>query len=61
MLKLLLIPLFFICRIRSELNSIVGKDGGKLSVNDFVVKAAALSCLRVPEANSSWLGDKIRQ
>lgn len=33
----------------------------KLSVNDFIVKAAALALQEVPEANSAWLGDTIRQ
>ncbi|XP_071451925.1 dihydrolipoyllysine-residue acetyltransferase component of pyruvate dehydrogenase complex, mitochondrial [Hetaerina americana] len=33
----------------------------KLSVNDFIIKAAALSCRKVPEANSSWLGSVIRE
>eukprot|EP01090_Pellita_catalonica_P008639 TRINITY_DN19729_c0_g1_i1.p1 TRINITY_DN19729_c0_g1~~TRINITY_DN19729_c0_g1_i1.p1 ORF type:complete len:505 (-),score=113.27 TRINITY_DN19729_c0_g1_i1:36-1550(-) len=33
----------------------------KLSVNDFIVKAAALSLKAVPEVNSSWGGDFIRQ
>lgn len=32
----------------------------KLSVNDFVVKAAALALGDVPEANSAWLGESIR-
>merc|ERR1712071_580371 len=35
--------------------------GGKLSVNDFVIKAAALSCGKVPEVNSSWQDTFIRQ
>ncbi|KAL1409749.1 hypothetical protein Q8F55_003746 [Vanrija albida] len=33
----------------------------KLSVNDFIVKAAALALGDVPEANSAWLGETIRQ
>ena len=33
----------------------------KLSVNDFVIKAAAKALLQVPEANSSWQGDFIRR
>ena len=33
----------------------------KLSVNDFIVKAAALALNEVPEANSAWLGETIRQ
>jgi len=37
------------------------KDNIKLSVNDFIVKAAALSCRKVPQANSSWQDTFIRQ
>lgn len=33
----------------------------KLSVNDFIVKAAALACRKVPAVNASWMGDFIRQ
>ncbi|XP_071372093.1 dihydrolipoyllysine-residue acetyltransferase component of pyruvate dehydrogenase complex, mitochondrial isoform X6 [Centroberyx affinis] len=33
----------------------------KLSVNDFIIKASALACLKVPEANSSWMDTVIRQ
>jgi pyruvate dehydrogenase E2 component (dihydrolipoamide acetyltransferase) len=33
----------------------------KLSVNDFIVKAVAKACEDVPEANSAWLGETIRQ
>ena len=33
----------------------------KISVNDFIIKAASLACKAVPEANSQWLGDKIRR
>ncbi|KAF9512353.1 hypothetical protein BS47DRAFT_1486294 [Hydnum rufescens UP504] len=33
----------------------------ELSVNDFIVKAAALALRDVPEVNSAWLGDTIRQ
>ncbi|OYU94459.1 MAG: pyruvate dehydrogenase complex dihydrolipoamide acetyltransferase [Bacteroidetes bacterium B1(2017)] len=32
----------------------------KISVNDIIVKAVALSLRKNPNANSSWLGDKIR-
>lgn len=46
--------------VRKQLNSDL--DGAhKLSVNDFVLKACALACKRVPEANSSWMSDFIRQ
>jgi len=34
---------------------------GKLSVNDFIVKACALALAEVPEANSAWMGESIRQ
>lgn len=45
---------------REDINaSLAGK--GKLSVNDFIVKAAALSCKKVPAINASWMGDFVRQ
>ena len=37
------------------------KGGVKLSVNDFIVKASALALQDVPEANSGWHGDFVRQ
>jgi pyruvate dehydrogenase E2 component (dihydrolipoamide acetyltransferase) len=59
-----LIPHFYLtvdCRIdnlistRLRLNEAAPKENGyKLSVNDFVVKACALSLMRVPEVNASW-------
>lgn len=33
----------------------------KLSVNDFIIKASALSLKQVPEVNAAWQGDFIRQ
>lgn len=33
----------------------------KLSVNDFIVKGVACALKDVPEANSAWLGEVIRQ
>jgi len=50
-----------IMSLRQEFNSLLGKDGGKLSVNDFIIKAAALACQKVPEVNSSWQDTFIRQ
>lgn len=35
-------------------------SGQKISFNDIVIKAAALSLRKNPKVNSSWLGDKIR-
>src|SRR5690348_12634164 len=62
-----LIPHFYLtidCRIdnlmetRSRLNGVA--DGAyKLSVNDFIVKAAALALIKVPEVNASWTDDAI--
>jgi pyruvate dehydrogenase E2 component (dihydrolipoamide acetyltransferase) len=47
-------------KLRQSLNE---KANGsyKLSVNDFIVKAAALALRKVPEANSSWNEDFIRR
>ncbi|XP_056399371.1 dihydrolipoyllysine-residue acetyltransferase component of pyruvate dehydrogenase complex, mitochondrial [Hyla sarda] len=50
-----------ILTLRKELNEVVKSDNIKLSVNDFIIKASALSCLKVPEANSSWMDTVIRQ
>jgi pyruvate dehydrogenase E2 component (dihydrolipoamide acetyltransferase) len=44
--------------IRAELNR-RGEEGLKLSVNDFVIKAAALALRKVPAANASWSEDGI--
>uniref|UniRef100_A0A8C7NHR6 Acetyltransferase component of pyruvate dehydrogenase complex n=1 Tax=Oncorhynchus mykiss TaxID=8022 RepID=A0A8C7NHR6_ONCMY len=48
-----------VLELRMELN--VKAQNIKLSVNDFIIKASALACLKVPEANSSWLDSVIRQ
>ena len=45
--------------LRGKLNT--GLESGKISVNDFVVKASAAALRKVPEVNASWMGDKIRQ
>lgn len=50
-----------ILALRARYNKQLEKSGQKLSVNDFVIKAAAIACKKVPEVNSAWLGDKIRQ
>ena len=46
--------------IREQLNTGLEKDGVKLSVNDFILKASAEALRRVPQVNGSWEGDKIR-
>uniref|UniRef100_A0A8C3TGH0 Acetyltransferase component of pyruvate dehydrogenase complex n=1 Tax=Chelydra serpentina TaxID=8475 RepID=A0A8C3TGH0_CHESE len=48
-----------ILELRKELNKV--SENIKLSVNDFIIKASALACVKVPEANSSWLDTVIRQ
>ena len=64
-----LIPHYYLtvdCRIdgllaaRARLNGLATKENNyKLSVNDFVVKAAALALMRVPEVNASWTENAI--
>jgi pyruvate dehydrogenase E2 component (dihydrolipoamide acetyltransferase) len=64
-----LIPHYYLtvdCRIdsllaaRSRLNDLASKENNyKLSVNDFIVKAAALALMRVPEVNASWTENAI--
>ena len=58
---------------RGRLNDLLGAQGGasqrtlaseerrKVSVNDLIIKAAALAMRRVPECNASWEGDAIRR
>jgi hypothetical protein len=48
-------------KLRAQINDSLSASGAKLSLNDFIVKAAALSLRKVPEANASWQGDFIRQ
>jgi pyruvate dehydrogenase E2 component (dihydrolipoamide acetyltransferase) len=40
--------------LRAQLNAALEKDGVKLSVNDFILKAAAEALGRVPVVNCSW-------
>lgn len=50
-----------ILELRTRFNKSLEKSGSKLSVNDFIIKAAAIACKKVPEVNSAWLGNVIRQ
>ncbi|MDO8540271.1 MAG: pyruvate dehydrogenase complex dihydrolipoamide acetyltransferase [Opitutaceae bacterium] len=43
-----------IVALREQLNTALEKEGVKLSVNDFVLKAAAEALQRVPQVNASW-------
>jgi pyruvate dehydrogenase E2 component (dihydrolipoamide acetyltransferase) len=46
-----------VMQARKSLNEQLGE---KISVNDFVIKAAAMALRKHPAVNSSWLGDVIR-
>ncbi|KAL6629686.1 hypothetical protein ACP70R_029451 [Stipagrostis hirtigluma subsp. patula] len=49
-------------KLRGELNPLQEASGGKkISINDLVIKAAALALRKVPQCNSSWMNDFIRQ
>jgi len=59
-------------KIRERLNDLLSHSNAgatpgaeakplKLSVNDFIIKASALACLRVPEANSFFMDTFIRK
>ena len=48
-------------RLRKDFNKMLERDNLKISVNDFIIKASAMACKKVPEANSSWMGDFVRQ
>lgn len=49
-------------QLRGELNPLQDASGGKkISINDLVIKAAALALRKVPQCNSSWMNDFIRQ
>ena len=47
--------------LRSELNSQLATRDVKLSLNDFIIKAAALALQSVPAANAVWAGDRVLQ
>ena len=44
--------------LRAKLNK---HSSSKISVNDMVIKAASLAAMKVPETNSSWMDDFVRQ
>lgn len=53
-------------KMRAELNDQLAElppeQGGiKFTLNDLILRAAAVAVLRVPQINRSWEGDKIRQ
>lgn len=48
-------------KFRAQVNKKYEKKGVRVSVNDFIIKATAIASLKVPEANSAWMGQVIRQ
>lgn len=62
------IPTFFVTSeidldpllaLRAQINAQIGDKGVKVSVNDMIVKAAALTLREFPNLNSHYYGDKI--
>jgi pyruvate dehydrogenase E2 component (dihydrolipoamide acetyltransferase) len=56
------IELDALLKLRGELNSKSAKDGPgayRLSVNDFIIKAAALTLRRIPTVNASYTEDNV--
>lgn len=58
----------YLIRLRQKLNELTASKSKDLksksqgiSINDFVIKAAALACKKRPETNSIWLEKSIRQ
>lgn len=47
--------------MREQFNKMLEKDKVKLSVNDIIIKGMAMACKKVPEGNTAWMGDVIRQ
>ena len=46
-------------RVRKELNARTEEDVVKISVNDFIIRAAALALMKEPDCNVSFAGDAI--
>ena len=46
--------------LRQQVNAALEKEGVKLSVNDFILKACAEALRRVPAVNASWEATQIR-
>ncbi|EFP11194.1 hypothetical protein GCK72_017506 [Caenorhabditis remanei] len=59
------IQLDTLLQVREKLNGLLAKgtsgQATKISINDFIIKASALACQRVPEANSYWMDSFIRE
>jgi pyruvate dehydrogenase E2 component (dihydrolipoamide acetyltransferase) len=62
------VPHFFLTNVvnvermiafRTEINESLAASGAKVSINDLIVRAAAVALRAHPDANSSWGGDKL--
>ena len=45
--------------LRASING--AQDGVKTSVNDYIIKAVACALMEVPQCNSQWTDDYVRQ
>ena len=50
-----------ILEARERVNRLLEDGDGRISINDFILKATASSLARHPEVNSHWNGDSIRR
>lgn len=48
-------------KMREQFNKLLEKEKVKLSVNDIIIKGIAMASKKVPDGNTAWLGDVIRQ
>jgi pyruvate dehydrogenase E2 component (dihydrolipoamide acetyltransferase) len=62
------VPHFFLTNVvdaqkliafRKDVNESLAASGGKVSINDLIVRAVAVALRAHPEVNSSWGGDKL--
>ena len=45
--------------LRREINRSLGEGGTKVSINDLIIRACAVSLIEHPQFHRSWLGDRI--
>ena len=50
-----------ILEARKRVNALLEKDGEKVSINDFLLRATAQALFRHPEVNTHWNGDSVRR
>jgi pyruvate dehydrogenase E2 component (dihydrolipoamide acetyltransferase) len=50
-----------ILEARKRVNEMLEEGGEKISINDFILRAAAQALYRHPEVNAQWQGDSIRR